>query len=542
MTGELLDNRYELKHIIGEGGMGTVFKATQLSVGRDVAIKVMKDEMFEEYGLVRRFKLEMEIISSLQHPNIVRLLDSGHDRRLGVLFLVMEYVEGVSLGTLLYECPEEVALHPSLALEVGIQICAALTEPHQLGVIHRDLKPDNIILTVRSDEQLAVKLLDFGVARIVNPHERLNTKGPNTRLTATGGIVGTPPYIAPELCEAGNKISAKSDIYAVGALLFELLTGFPPFTGRSTAEVLYKHVHEPAPSLLDSMPLTEFQGDLLDALIAQMLAKDPEDRPKNALEVKKLLEEVKRINHIASPTLNYSPGAPKTTIFDNYIIDLDEVINGTYKPKKIATLPNAPSSQLLKLATPQIHTPIPPAHHTSELPHISTAHSSESDDFSEAEEDEQIAFSPQRPVAKYIASAAILLVGGAVLIYGMSQSTPTPEEPGITTSAAGIVASPQTDMQPRLEEISTQVVLTPAIQHASGSIHQASTNALELIPKTKKISADTPPPKLTSTRKSTKRAQGSSKKSTDTKPEPTTKSKPKQPNKLKNKIDWLYQK
>ncbi len=542
MKGELLDNRYELKHIIGEGGMGTVFKATQLSVGRDVAIKVMKDEMFEEYGLVRRFKLEMEIISSLQHPNIVRLLDSGHDRRLGVLFLVMEYVEGTSLGTLLYERPEEVALHPSLALEIGIQICAALTEPHQLGVIHRDLKPDNIILTVRSDEQLAVKLLDFGVARIVNPHERLNTKGPNTRLTATGGIVGTPPYIAPELCEIGNKVSAKSDIYAVGALLFELLTGFPPFTGRSTAEVLYKHVHEPAPSLINSIPLPEFQGEILDALLTKMLAKDPEDRPENALEVKKLLEEVKRINNFASPTLDYSPGAPKTTTFDHYIVNLDEVISGTYKPKKVATIPDAPSAKLLRLATPQSHTPRPKAHHTSELPHVDVVPLSDAEDFSEIEDYELVEITPQRPIAKYIASAAVLLIGGAFLIYGMSQSTPTPEEPGITTSAAGIVASPQTDMQPRLEEIPTQVVLAPAIQHASGSIHQASTNALELIPKPTKISADTTPPKLTSPRKNTKRVQGSTKKSTDTRPEPKPKSESKQPNKLKNKIDWLYQK
>lgn len=535
MVGEVLDDRYELTEIVGEGGMGVVFKAKQLSVNRDVAIKVMKAELFEEFGLVRRFKLEMEIISSLQHPNIVRLLDTGKDKRLGVFFLVMEYIEGVSLGALLYEHPSEVYLKPALAIEIAIQVCSALTEPHRLGVIHRDLKPDNIILMVRSDEQLDVKLLDFGVARIIEPSDRIETSDVS-RMTATGGIVGTPPYIAPELCESSRHVSAKSDLYAVGALLFELLTGFPPFQGRSTAEVFYKHVHEPAPLLLDASPVPGCECEDLEELIAKLLAKSPEERPESALHVKRKLDQIRQQNQLPRPTLTYTTKAPTVASFYSYIGTIDDLI------EQVEQGPHA--HQIPVLTTLPALPPVPRMNRDSksmfnvdnsssmEIPRSTPTPEHAQD---ELDNEHSYTYEMSIPRRSYRAGIwagvigfAIILAAGLLLWNSSREPSPT-VHPELPVSEQVIITPPvelkEVPASPSAETIQS------AVSQTSKRVNEAIIDALQALPqkptKTPSIKPKTPrPPSTTSPQDVTK---------TEAKPA-------EQPSKIKNNIDWLYKK
>ncbi len=537
MVGERLDGRYELKEIIGEGGMGVVFKATQLSVNRDVAIKVMKSELFEEFGLMKRFKLEMEIISSLQHPNIVRLLDTGIDARLGVVFLVMEFIEGVCLGDLLYNTSPTHTLASELAIEIAIQVCSALTEPHRLGVIHRDLKPDNIILTVRSDEQLDVKLLDFGVARIISPNERIDTTDTG-RLTATGGIVGTPPYIAPELCESSRSVSIKSDLYAVGALLFELLTGFPPFVGRSTAEVFFKHVHEPAPLLLDVSPIPGCACEDLEALIANLLAKDPDQRPDSALHVKRELDKIRQQNKLPRPTLTYTESAPTVASFYRYVGTIDELIET--QGAQVPTL-DTPAPKLGQAAHPKTRDshPIVAADNTSsmEIPRATPGMTSHSSDFLD-EQDGAYTYEMEVPIeaprARKPAVIIAALLGVAILvgvvIMSQQDDTSTDTDPTETPQPITTEVEPLTQDEAPTKEAPSPLTppdLTPALTHSSSTLHDAIVKALE---------SSSPPAKPAPTR------DIKAKKTTEpVDSKPATSDTPK-PNKIKKNIDWLYKK
>lgn len=549
MVGELLDGRYELREIIGEGGMGVVFRATQLSVNRDVAIKVMKSDFFEEYGLVRRFKLEMEIISGLQHPNIVRLLDTGQDKRLGVFFLVMEFIEGVSLGELIYEHAHSVRLKPELTLEIAIQICSALTEPHRLGVVHRDLKPDNIILMIRSDEQLDVKLLDFGVARIIEPNERLETSD-TSRLTATGGIVGTPPYIAPELCESSRHVSAKSDLYAVGALLFELLTGVPPFQGRSTAEVLYKHVHEDAPRLLDRTPLDGCNCQDLDDLIAALLQKNPDDRPESALHVKRALDKVRQNNHLHRPMLHYTTMAPTVESFHQYITRTDDL------PGAIDVKPAIPTRDSYeKLDRPVPRLKPPPLRtmaehegktltgHTEALNDMHAivqqrAHSSTSmepitaPDLGAMDHDELHISPPlSRRPGMWIGVIVLLCGLGALFMVLTSQ----PVEPRVSTLPMTVVeesvaTSPATPPAPEQPELLTLSEVSHTVTRSSSHIMEAVERARDALPAAR---TPTPPPERTGRDKKTP---------AKLEVEPAEPVSTPHPPELKKKFDWLYKK
>ena len=544
MVGELLDERYELREILGEGAMGTVFIANQISVNRDVAIKVMKDEMFQDYGMIRRFKLEMEIISNLQHPNIVRLLDTGHDKRLGALFLVMEYIEGISLGELFYDRPDAIAFHPGFAIEIAIQLCSALTEPHQLGVIHRDIKPDNIILTVQSDEQLAIKLLDFGVARVVDPHEKIDSAAARARLTATGGIVGTPPYIAPELCEGSFNASAKADLYAIGALLFELLTGRPPFEGRSTAEVFYKHVHEPPPRLLESTDLPDCQNEDLETLLLDLLAKNPDERPASALEVKKRLETIRRQRNLYPPSLTYNPGAPEPGAFDEYVISLENNTFGTLEEFPPAMLPGPPTTppplpgvrrttdSHPDLGAAALFTPVPASHNTSEIPVAQGA----ADTFSLPDDDELFTLSTSRkrtsPAVLVGAALGALLIL-AILAFALTSDEEPDEIASTTTTPLEHDPQPEpSSPEPptRREPPSPRASLSPSILAAQQQLHPAISASLEAARKQASERPSNPSRKNADSTRKTRPASPS-------KPAPSP---PQKPDKLKNKIDWLY--
>lgn len=261
LVGRLLDARYRVESRLARGGMGTVYRATDIRLDRTVALKVMRDELAEDAEFVARFIREAKSAARLAHPNVVAVFDQGEDA--GRVFLAMEFVEGRTLGDLIRE---RGALPPQTALAILQPVLAALAAAHRAGLVHRDIKPENVLLA----DDGRVKVADFGLARAVS--------SATTHTAAHGVLLGTVAYLAPEQVQRGVA-DARSDVYAAGVLLFEMLTGRQPFTGDNPITVAYQHVHDdvPAPSTLaPGVPAA------LDALVARACARDPDDRPADA--------------------------------------------------------------------------------------------------------------------------------------------------------------------------------------------------------------------------------------------------------------------
>lgn len=301
----VIDSRFRIDSLLGQGGMGAVYRGVQMSVNREVAIKVLRPELLDRELALERFYRESKIISELTHPNIVRLIDFGQDRERDLLYLVMELVNGYNLGDLL----EQGRMRAALGLEIVYQVCGALTEPHSRGVIHRDLKPDNLLLVPISDGTLQVKVLDFGIARAL---------GNNTQLTATGMVCGTPQYMAPEQAQ-NMDINAATDLYALGIILYEMLCGIPPFIGQNSLQVMLQHIqHIPSP-LSSRMPAGALPPEIED-LVNDMLAKTPEARPTSAREVRDRIDKIRRSYDLDPVRLN--PDVSRNVMFEKYLLPM----------------------------------------------------------------------------------------------------------------------------------------------------------------------------------------------------------------------------
>ena len=301
----VIDSRFRIDSLLGQGGMGAVYRGVQMSVNREVAIKVLRPELLDRELALERFYRESKIISELTHPNIVRLIDFGQDRERDLLYLVMELVNGYNLGDLL----EQGRMRAALGLEIVYQVCGALTEPHSRGVIHRDLKPDNLLLVPISDGTLQVKVLDFGIARAL---------GNNTQLTATGMVCGTPQYMAPEQAQ-NMDINAATDLYALGIILYEMLCGIPPFIGQNSLQVMLQHIqHVPSP-LSSRMPAGALPPEIED-LVNDMLAKTPEARPTSAREVRDRIDKIRRSYDLDPVRLN--PDVSRSVMFEKYLLPM----------------------------------------------------------------------------------------------------------------------------------------------------------------------------------------------------------------------------
>ncbi len=277
LVGEVLDARFRIERVLGEGGMGKVYRAAQLSVDRPVALKVLHGNLSSDQSFIKRFLREARVVSNFQHPNIVSLVDFGQDAERNLLYLVMELLDGQDLDGLL----DRGRFHPELALEIAAQVCAALSEPHANEVVHRDLKPDNLMLTVTSDGSLQVKVLDFGIAQAVDG---------DTKLTKTGMVFGTPQYMAPEQA-AGAETSAATDIYALGIILYSMLVGRPPFDGETAMQIILHHMQSPVPDVREFAGLEGTPPSLAE-LVRDMVQKEPADRPATVLEVRDKLEAI----------------------------------------------------------------------------------------------------------------------------------------------------------------------------------------------------------------------------------------------------------
>jgi eukaryotic-like serine/threonine-protein kinase len=299
--GDVLDGRYVLQDAIGEGGVGLIFRAVQFKVQRPVAVKFLQHEVVGEQSLKPRFEREALALAALAHPNIVRLQDYGIAR--GSPFLVMEFVEGRTLRTLLNEDGSYLAWPRALGLTR--QVLYALAYAHERGIVHRDLKPANLIVQNLPQQPEHVKVLDFGFAKFL-PGSELDL---GAQLTRAGHTFGSPPYMSPEHA-TGGAVDGRSDLYSVGILLFEMLTGKRPFDGE-IHEVLRHHLATPVPRLVDRRPELAAHPEL-QQLIDRALAKQRDARFADAGEFLRALDAVESAAQAidAQVTLVVAPRAP----------------------------------------------------------------------------------------------------------------------------------------------------------------------------------------------------------------------------------------
>ena len=271
--GRMLGDRYQIGEVIGRGGMAEVHEGRDLRLGRRVAVKILRPDLARDPSFQARFRREAQSAAALNHPNIVAVYDTGEDTLMGegetaviVPYIVMEYVDGMTLRQLLASGRR---LLPERALEISAGVLSALDYAHRHGIVHRDIKPANVMLTRTGD----VKVMDFGIARAMND---TNT----ATMTAAQSVMGTAQYLSPEQAR-GEVVDARSDLYSASVLLYELLTGKPPFTGDSPVSIAYQHVSEmpTPPSQVDPGVTPE-----IDAVVLRALAKSPDDRYQTAAE------------------------------------------------------------------------------------------------------------------------------------------------------------------------------------------------------------------------------------------------------------------
>lgn len=281
LVGQTLDEKYRIEERLSEGGMGTVYRARHLQMDRPVAIKVMRPGMVEDEAARNRFQREARAAVRLQHPNAVAVTDCGETGD-GCVYIVMELLEGRTLREILVK---EAPIETARAISIMLQASAAVAAAHGAGIIHRDLKPSNILVTQSPDAPATVKVLDFGIAKLAA--HALDDEDPATTLRQTGGLIGTPRYMAPEQYDE-NGLTPAADVYSLGVILYEMLTGMAPFTGSTPLEIAAKHVSEPphAPrEIVAGIP------EDIESVVLHALEKDAADRPADAAAFRRELLE-----------------------------------------------------------------------------------------------------------------------------------------------------------------------------------------------------------------------------------------------------------
>ncbi|MFJ9679982.1 protein kinase [Streptomyces sp. NPDC101194] len=299
--GSVAGGRYQLRDLLGEGGMASVYLAYDSALDRQVAIKTLHTELGREQSFRERFRREAQAVAKLQHTNIVSVFDTGEDELGGALmpYIVMEYVEGQPLGSVLQADIQSYGAMPAdKALKVTADVLAALDTSHEMGLVHRDIKPGNVMVTKRG----VVKVMDFGIARAMQSGV--------TSMTQTGMVVGTPQYLSPEQA-LGRGVDARSDLYSVGIMLFQLLTGRIPFDADSPLAIAYAHVQEEpvAPSTINRSITPA-----MDALVARALRKNPNERFPSAAAMQ---DEIARVlgagGQTGAPVIVAGGGAPSNS-------------------------------------------------------------------------------------------------------------------------------------------------------------------------------------------------------------------------------------
>jgi serine/threonine-protein kinase len=295
LIGRVISDRFKITGVIAKGGMGKVYRAEQAPLGRICAVKVLNPSYAgsQDPEFHKRFFLEASIASKLTHPNTVTIFDYGKTAD-DIYFMAMEYLEGRTLHRAIREAaffPEERAVH------IARQVCRALREAHGLGVIHRDLKPANIFLVEHGDEADFVKLLDFGLVK------RVSGDGRGEELTQAGLFMGSPKYMAPEQIR-GDRVDVRTDVYALGIILYEMVTGKVPFERSSSVQILMAHVHDALPPLQQTNPRVNVSPALEEAII-RCTSKNPDERFSSMDELIAALKMV-----APPPSLQSTPNMP----------------------------------------------------------------------------------------------------------------------------------------------------------------------------------------------------------------------------------------
>lgn len=337
LVGESLFGQYTITEKLGEGGMGSVYLAKQDSIDQSIAVKVLHEESAKSEELVQRFHREARVVSMLTHPNIIRVFIFGRTGG-GLLYLAMEYVQGETLRGLL----DEKQLDEMRVIKIMKQICSGLSEAHDLGIIHRDLKPDNVLLTEWRGEADFAKILDFGIAKLKQP------QGPEEQknLTQAGIVYGTPEYLSPEQAQAFD-LDHRTDIYSLGCILYEFMTGKVPFRASTPVKILTAHV------FTEVKPPSELApgrvSPTMENIILKAMAKDPEDRFQDALEMFEALvareQEIVRQKGLGNRA-GYVPGMELTGMYS--AVDYAEEqadLSGSVAPTADTARPQIPATQ-----------------------------------------------------------------------------------------------------------------------------------------------------------------------------------------------------
>jgi eukaryotic-like serine/threonine-protein kinase len=277
-VGKVIDGRYEIQAKVGEGGMGVVYRARQISIDRVIAMKVLSPQMAADPNWVQRFYNEAKACSRLQHPNTIRMFDFGQTAE-GRLFMTMEFLDGIGLRQAIQQGP----FAAQRVIKVLIQCCASLAEAHSIGIIHRDIKPDNVFLLNMAGSPDFVKLLDFSVAKLLQENDKMHTQA--------GVVFGTPQYMSPEQGR-GLPLDARSDLYALGILAYEMLTGRVPFNDENPMTVIQMHLRTEIPPMPAQIPYPVQQ------VVRRALEKDPSRRYQSAGEMMQHCQQVfSELNH-----------------------------------------------------------------------------------------------------------------------------------------------------------------------------------------------------------------------------------------------------
>jgi serine/threonine protein kinase len=335
LIGSVLAGKYRIDARLNEGGMGSVYQGTHMLMEKTVAIKVLRPSLAADEKIVARFSREARAASRISHPNALSVTDFGEDDN-GIVFLVMEFLSGKTLKQVIRD---EGTLPLQRVVEITRQIGDALAAAHAQGVVHRDLKSDNIMLLDTTSVGDYAKVLDFGIAKINEPDGKFDGD-----LTAPNLVIGTPQYMSPEQCSQDAEIDARSDIYSLGVILYEMLVGHVPFSGESATIVMMKHLQEPVPSVLEERPDVP---PPVGRVVARAMAKVPGNRYQNVAD---LIEDLTIASGMIVPVpVTASGERPATNV---PVADDPDEITVVRKREEYVTPPTASSQRRAPVTVP----------------------------------------------------------------------------------------------------------------------------------------------------------------------------------------------